>query len=101
MSSNAVWVGRDRLHIAIVIWIERTYHCREQQPAPAEPTDPNHHDQTAAQGPTNCPASSPTVTLSHVTALLPLGLNLATIVLYKQMCKLLSDGVLMLDTEDI
>jgi hypothetical protein len=42
------WATRDELRIAIVTWIERTYHRRRRQ-APARPIDPhrmgNNHDQ--------------------------------------------------------
>ena len=52
------WTTRDQLRIAIVTWIERTYHRRRRQRRP-RPIDPyrvrDHHDPTGQSGRvTNC-----------------------------------------------
>ena len=55
------WATRDELRIAIVTWIERTYHRRRRQAAP-RPIDPhrirNHHDPTDGTRRLNQPVTS-------------------------------------------
>jgi putative transposase len=47
------WATRDELRIAIVVWIERTYHRRRRQPPPG-PVDPDrvrgHHEHASRPG---------------------------------------------------
>ncbi len=55
------WATRDELRIAMVTWIERTYHQRRRQARP-RPVDPHrvrdHHDPTDGQRRLNPPVTS-------------------------------------------